>query len=574
MYDLVIRNGTVVDGTGAASRTADIAVNGDRIAAVGGDIGPGAREVDAAGLLVAPGWVDIHTHYDGQAVWDPYLTPSSWHGATTVVMGNCGVGFAPARPDQHEWLISLMESVEDIPGTALAEGLPWNWETFPEYLDALDDIPRAIDVGTQVPHCAVRSYVMGERCLTEQTAAPDEVAAMGEIVREGLEAGALGFSTSRTVIHLTKDGEPVPGTFAGTEEMLGLGAAMQQAGHGVLEIASDFAEADADLGWMKKLSTDFDVPVSVAVLQNDFTPESWREVLDRVSQANAEGAQLVAQVSGRTTGVLMCLEGTMTPFHGRPTFHEVLTLPLEERVARLRDPKIRARILQERLDPSVPPFVHFVASSWHKMYPFTDSTDYEPEASESLAARAARQGVAPEELAYDVLLENGGKGMLYFPLLNYADNNFDPIREMILHPDARMGLSDGGAHCGVICDVSMPTYLLSYWARDRERGERLPLEFLVRKQTRETAELFGLHDRGLLEAGYKADINLIDFDKLEIKPPRMVYDLPTDARRLIQEVSGYRMTICSGEIIFEDGIATGTLPGKLIRGPQADPLAA
>jgi N-acyl-D-amino-acid deacylase len=570
-HDIVIRNGTIVDGSGDNSFVGDIAIDGDTICAVGGAIGPGNREIDANGLLVTPGWVDIHTHYDGQAAWDPYLTPSSWHGATTVVMGNCGVGFAPAKPDQREWLISLMESVEDIPGSALAEGLPWNWETFPEYLDALDNIPRAIDIGTQVPHCAVRSYVMGERCLTEKTAGAEDIEAMGEIVKEGLQAGALGFSTSRTMIHLTKDGEPVPGTFAGETEMLGLGAAMAAAGHGVLELASDFAERDADLGWMKELSSRYQVPVSMNLVQNDFAPEHWREVLDGIDTANTEGAKLIAQVSGRTTGMLMCLEGSITPFSGRATYGVMQKLPLAERMEKMKDPEIRAKILAERIDPDASRFVHFILNSWHKMFAFGEPLDYEPTADQSLAAKAEIAGCSPQEMAYDLLLENGGKGMIYFPLLNYSDNNFDAIREMMLHPHARFGLSDGGAHCGVICDVSMPSYLLSYWVRDRERGARLPLEWVVHKQTQDTAELFGLKDRGLLQAGYKADVNLIDFDKLEIKPPRMVYDLPTDARRLIQEVDGYRMTLCAGKVIFEDGVATGELPGKLIRGPQAAP---
>jgi N-acyl-D-aspartate/D-glutamate deacylase len=571
MHDIVIRNGTVIDGSGAAARTADVAIDGERVTAVGNDIGPGKREIDAGGLLVTPGWVDIHTHYDGQATWDPYMTPSSWHGATTVVMGNCGVGFAPARPEERDWLISLMESVEDIPGTALAEGMTWNWESFPEYLDALEAQPRAIDIGTQVPHCAVRSYVMGERSLSQLTAGADDIEAMGRIVQEGLEAGALGFSTSRTVIHLTKDGEVVPGTYAGKQEMLGLGRAMQRAGHGVLELASDFTEEDADLGWMKQLSIECGVPVSVNLLQNDFQPTGWREVLERIEQANADGARLVAQVSGRTTGILMCLEGTVTPFAARPTWRALQKLPLAERVAELSRSEVKAQVLSEGLDREVPGIVRFMLRSWHKMWPLGELPDYEPLPEESLQARAEALGCSAEELAYDLLLENGGKGMIYFPLLNYADNDFEPIREMMLHPDARFGLSDGGAHCGVICDVSMPSYLLSYWARDRERGEKLPLEWLVHKQTRDTASLFGLDDRGLLAPGYRADINLIDFDGLQLKAPRMIYDLPGGARRLVQEVAGYRMTLCAGQVIYEDGEPTGALPGRLVRGPQPAP---
>jgi N-acyl-D-amino-acid deacylase len=513
--------------------------------------------------------VDIHTHYDGQATWDPYLTPSSWHGATTVVMGNCGVGFAPAKPEERDWLISVMESVEDIPGSALAEGMSWNWESFPEYLDALEAMPRAIDIGTQVPHCAVRSYVMGERCMTQKTAGAEDIAAMGEIVTEGLRAGALGFSSSRTMIHLTKDGQPVPGTFAGEDEMLGLGKAMQAAGHGVMELASDFTEEDSDLGWMKTVSRECQVPISVNLVQNDVDPRQWREVLDNIAQANRDGCQLVAQVSGRTTGLLMCLEGSMTPFTGRPSFRELQKLPFEQRLAELRKPEVRARILGEKLRPDAPGFARFIVRSFHKMFELGEQPDYEPEPHLSLAHQGQASGVDPQELAYDILLSKNGKGMIYFPLLNYSDSDFDAVREMMLDDNARFGLSDGGAHCGVICDVSMPSYLLSYWVRDRTRGERLPLEWVVHKQSQNTAELFGLKDRGLLKPGYRADINLIDFEKLQIKAPRMVYDLPGDARRLIQEVQGYRMTLCAGEVIFEDGVATGAMPGKLIRGPQS-----
>ncbi len=573
MHDIIIRNGKVIDGSGAPAFAGDIAIKDGLITQVGEVSGEAHQEIDAKGLLVTPGWVDIHTHYDGQATWDPYLTPSSWHGATTVVMGNCGVGFAPAKPDEREWLISLMESVEDIPGTALAEGLPWNWESFPEYLDALDNMPRAIDIGTQVPHCAVRSYVMGKRCMTELTAGEDDIKAMGEIVQEGLEAGALGFSTSRTVIHLTKEGDPIPGTFAGTNEMLGLAKAMGSAGHGVLEIASDFAEQDADLGWMKQASKENDITVSVSLLQNDFKPQAWKDVLNNIDAANADGASLVAQVSGRPTGVLMCLEGSTNPFAGRPTFRRVQALPLTERVAEMRRPEVKEAILTERYEGGTSGFVKFILTSFHKMWELGEEPDYEPPTEDNLVARAEREGTTPEALAYDIMLKNGGRGMIYFPLLNYSDNNLDAAREMMLSEHSRFGLSDGGAHCGVICDVSMPSFLLTYWARDRagNRGEGLPLEWLVHKQTQNTAVLFGLKDRGLLKPGYKADVNLIDFENLKIHAPKMVYDLPSDARRLVQSVDGYRMTICSGKVIYDNGQATGELPGKLIRGPQAAP---
>ncbi len=571
MFDLIIRNGKIVDGSGAEAFMGDIAILNGRIAKVGAVTGSAKKEVDAEGHLVTPGWVDIHTHYDGQVTWDPYLTPSSWHGATTIVMGNCGVGFAPVRAEDREMLINLMESVEDIPGSALAEGINWEWESFPEYLDALDKMPRAIDVGAQVPHCSVRAYVMGERCMTEKTANAEDIEAMKDIVAEGLKAGAIGFSTSRTMVHLTKDNQPIPGTFAGEEEMRGMGEAIQKAGHGVIELSSDFTEDDADLGWMRKVSKEYNVPISMNVVQVPFRPTHYREVLENIDAANDDGAELYAQVSGRTVGLLLTLEGTVNPFTAKPSYREIAELPLEERVRIMKDPAFKEKILSEKNADDIVPIGVMILASIGNMFRLGDEPDYEPPQEESLASLAEAQGITPEELAYEILLENEGRGAIYFPLVNYTDGNFDAIREMMMHPKAIMGLSDGGAHCGVICDVSMPSFMLTHWVRDRKRGERVPLEWMVRKQTSETASLYGLNDRGLIKAGYKADINIIDFENLKILSPRMVYDLPTDARRLIQEAEGYRMTICSGEIIFENGKETGALPGKLIRGPQSAP---
>ncbi|RIL05338.1 MAG: amidohydrolase [Proteobacteria bacterium] len=567
MHDLVLRGGTLVDGTGATARTGDLAIDGDRIAQVGGKAGAARRDVDATGLLVAPGWVDVHTHYDGQVTWDPYLTPSSWHGVTTVVMGNCGVGFAPADPRRHEWLIGLMEGVEDIPGTALAEGIRWEWESFPEYLDALERMPRAIDVAAQVPHGAVRAYVMGDRGARNEASTLDDVERMAAIVREALAAGALGFSTSRTLLHRAVDGEPVPGTFAGEEELLGIGRALGQVGHGVFEMASDLAPEGSEFAWMEKLTQATGRPVTFACLQNDLDPTQWQRLLRLTEDANARGARIVPQVAARPTGLLLGLESSFHPFSHHPSFTEVAALPLAERVRRMRDPAFRARILAESPRSDLP-IAAYIAASFHKLFPLGDPPDYEPAPEQSIQARAMREGRRPQEIAYDLLLERDGKELLYFPLLGYAEQNFDALRTMLVHPHAVLGLSDGGAHCGIICDASMPTFLLTHWVRDRRRGERIALEHAVRLQTRNTAALFGLDDRGALAPGLRADVNLIDLDALRIAPPEVVFDLPASGRRMVQRVAGYRMTIQAGQPIYEDGEPTGALPGRLLRGPQ------
>jgi N-acyl-D-aspartate/D-glutamate deacylase len=567
MHDLVLRGGTLVDGTGAPARTGDLAIDGDRIAQVGGKAGVAKRELDAAGLVVAPGWVDVHTHYDGQVTWDPYLTPSSWHGVTTVVMGNCGVGFAPADPARHGWLIGLMEGVEDIPGTALAEGIDWAWESFPEYLDAVERMSRAIDVGAQVPHGAVRAYVMGERGARNEAPTADDVERMAAIVREGLAAGALGFSTSRTLLHRAIDGEPVPGTFAGEEELLGIGRALGQVGHGVFEMASDLAPEGDEFSWMEKLTRLTGRPVTFACLQNDLDPTQWQRLLRMTEASNARGARIVPQVAARPTGLLLGLEGTFHPFLFHPSYAEVAMLPLAERVRRLRDPALRARILSESPKTELP-IVAYIAASFHKLFPLGDPPDYEPAPEQSVAAIAEREGRSAQEVAYDLLLARDGRELLYFPLLGYAEQNFDALHTMLTHPQAVVGLSDGGAHCGIICDASMPTFLLTHWVRDRHRGARLSLEQAVRLQTHNTAALFGLADRGILAPGLRADVNAIDLEALRLAPPEIVFDLPARGRRLVQCVAGYRMTVQSGQPIYEDGEPTGALPGRLLRGPQ------
>ena len=572
MHDLVIKGGTLVDGTGGPAREWDVAIDGDRISQVGSDVGPGRRELDAKGRLVAPGWVDVHTHYDGQVTWDPYLSPSGWHGVTTVVMGNCGVGFAPAAPERHDWLIGLMEGVEDIPGTALAEGIHWDWESFPEYLDAVEKMPRALDVGTQVPHGAVRAYVMGDRGASNEKATPTDIERMSELVYEGIRAGALGFSTSRTMLHRAVDGEPVPGTFASADELLGIGRALGRAGHGVFEMASDLNPVETEMEWMRTLSTETGLPVTFAIQQFDGHPTGYRHLLDLTEKAVADGANVLAQVACRPTGLLIGLQSSFHPFIAHPTYQaELARLDLDARVARMRTAEVRARLLSEETAIRNP-MAAMMATSFHKLYPLGDPPDYEPAPERSIAAIAEREGKPPAEIAYDMLLQNGGRELLYFPLFGYSDGNFDALREMITHPNTVMSLSDGGAHCGVICDASFPTFLLAHWVRDRRRGERVPLEWAVQRQTRDTARVYGLHDRGVLARGMKADVNVIDFDGLRLRVPEMVHDLPAGGRRLVQRADGYEATLVSGQVVYEGGEPTGELPGRLVRGVQPAPV--
>ena len=572
MHELVIRGGTVVDGTGAAGRTADVAVDGGIITEVG-HLGGGAaaRTIDADGLLVMPGVVDIHTHYDGQVTWDPLLSPSCWHGVTTVVMGNCGVGFAPVRPGAEAWLIQLMEGVEDIPGTALAEGITWGWESFPEYLDALDAMPRALDVGTQVPHGAVRAYVMGERGARNEPASAEDIAAMAAIVKSGVAAGALGFSTSRTIMHRAVDGEPVPGTFAAEDELFGIGRALGELGTGIFELApagvmgEDLDAPEREAAWMRRLSAAIGRPVSFALAQHNLAPEQWRDVLRLAAEATADGADLRAQVAGRPTNMLVGFQ-TFHPFSGRPTYAAMATLPLPERVARLRLPEVRAAILSESSPDT--PLSAYVNASLDRIFPMGEPPDYEPAPDRSVAAIARRQGRPAEEVLYDLMLDHDGRNLLMFALLGFSHGNLDAMREMLVHPNAALGLSDGGAHCGVICDASLPTFMLTHWARDRDRGEQLPLELVVAKMTSGTARLYGLGDRGVVAPGYRADLNVVDHQRLALGLPELVFDLPGGARRLIQRADGWTHTLVSGEVTFEDGEPTGARPGRLVRGAR------
>ncbi|MFP6698581.1 MAG: amidohydrolase family protein [Alphaproteobacteria bacterium] len=574
MHDLVIRGGAIVDGAGRKNFSGDIAIDDGRLSQVGGKAGPGREEIAADGAIVAPGWVDIHTHYDGQVTWDPHLTPSGWHGVTTTVMGNCGVGFAPAAPDKRDWLIGLMEGVEDIPGTALAEGIEWTWESFPEYLDALDAMPRSIDVGTQVPHGAIRAYVMGERGANNQPAGADDMAGMAAIVEQGLKAGALGFSTSRTMLHRAIDGVPVPGTFAGADELLAIGQGMKRAGHGVFELATDFGlggmggQFGEDMDWMVRLAKETGLLVTFILGQADTVPNEWRDILKLTRAARGSGADVRALVAGRPAGLLLGLQSSLHPFMKHPTYMKYAGLPLAERVAALSTPENRAALLVED-SLFTGRFNTTVATSYHKMFPLGDPPDYEPTQDKSIAAIAQRMGKPDIEVCLDHLLGRGGRELLYYPLVSYTNGNFEALREMLESEDTLLSLSDGGAHCGLICDASMPSYMLSHWVRDRQRGPRLGLEQAVKYQTRDTALSYGLADRGLLAPGLKADLNIIDLDRLAIAPPHMVNDLPANGQRLVQEVAGYVATINNGQVTYRDGTPTGAMPGKLVRGPQS-----
>ena len=580
MHDMVIRNGTIVDGTGAAAFTGDIAIDGGRISAVataaGSKIGPGRQEVDATGLHVTPGFVDIHTHYDGQATWDSEMAPSSWHGVTTVVMGNCGVGFAPAKPDKHDWLIGLMEGVEDIPGTALAEGMTWDWETFPEYMDALAKRPRTIDVATHVPHGAVRAYVMGDRGARNEAPTEHEIAQMSAIVEDGLKAGALGFSTSRTVLHKSIDGELVPGTTATKEELIGIGRAVARAGHGVFEMASDLKREWDEFGWMGALSQETGLPVTFAMLQSIAKELPWEEQMAETAKWNAAGANIVAQIALRGNGILMAWRGTVHPFKFKPSWAEIDAAPWAEQWARISDPAWKAKLLAEPdvIPPSdIAGLLAVVTQGFALHYEMGADFNYEPTVADSIAARAAAAGVSPAEYTYDLLSADDGTGFIYFPILNYADGNLDFVEGLLHRDDVVISLSDGGAHCGTICDAASPTFLLQHWVRDRTRGT-IAIENAIRRQCSDTARLYGMHDRGELRPGLLADINLIDMKALKLGAPWMAFDLPAGGKRLLQKAVGYVLTIKNGEVTFRNGTMTGALPGTLVRGPQARPAVA
>ncbi len=565
-HQTVIRGATVIDGTGAERRVADVAIDNGRISEVGRITARGHREVQADGLLLAPGFVDIHTHYDGQAAWDKHLAPSSWHGVTTAVMGNCGVGFAPVLPKNQQRLIELMEGVEDIPGTALHEGLPWTWESFPQFLDFLDTLPRDIDLGTQVPHAAMRVHTMGERAVAREPASADEIALMAQIAGEAIRAGALGFSSSRHINHKSIRGEPVPTLRAETEELLAIARAVGREG-GVLQFVSDQLHKEEELDLLERLGRESGAPVSVSVAQFDGRPDMWKDTLDRCEQASRRGVTMRGQVAARAVGLLLGLDLTLNPFLYSPAYKAIKDLPLPERVARMRDPQVRRAIIDGNQVDKKGLLGSRMIDTFDVMFQLGDPPNYEPDPSTSAAACAQREGRSPLEVVYDWLLERDGHAQIYTPSLNWSGKNLDVVREMLLNPFAVPGLSDGGAHVGSICDVSFPTTLLQWWGRDRPHG-RIPLETLIERQCRATARAVGLNDRGVIIPGAKADLNLIDFDRLRLRAPEVMRDLPAGGRRLMQRAEGYRHTFVSGVEIMCNGEATGALPGKLVRGAQ------
>jgi N-acyl-D-aspartate/D-glutamate deacylase len=563
-HDLVIRNGTVVDGTGRAPIKADVAIDGSRIVAVSspGSAGTGRRTIDAEGAIVTPGFVDVHTHYDGQATWDSVLAPSSWHGVTTVVMGNCGVGFAPVHSSDRQTLIELMEGVEDIPGTALHEGLAWDWETFPEYLDALERRPHDVDYAAQVPHGALRLYVMGERGARRDEATPEDIGEMATIARQAVEAGALGFTTSRTRNHRTSTGDWTPTLTAAAEELAGIARGLGGASAGVLEVVSDFADEETELATVIGMAEASRRPLSISIAQSGARPEGWRSLLDAIAAANARGLNVTAQVAARPVGVILGLRTTLSPIGASATARRVgADLEL------LRREEVRSAVLAELAErPSL--------FAWENVFCLGDPPDYEPAPDASIGAKAGKLGIAPAEFVYDMLIAGDEDVFFYVPFLNYADGDLDAVREMLVHPNAVLGLGDGGAHVGTICDGSFPTTMLTHWVRDRSRGARLPLEHAVAMQTSRTARMAGLLDRGTLAPGYRADVNVIDLEGLTLRPPTIEFDLPAGGKRFLQRADGYLHTFVAGTETYAGGEHTGALPGHLVRGPQTTPEGA
>ena len=572
-HDLIIRGGTIIDGSGAPAFEGDVAVSGGVITGVGKVNAKGLVEIDARGQVVTPGFVDLHTHYDGQAAWAEAISPSSLHGITTAVMGNCGVGFAPCKPEDHGRLIRLMEGVEDIPYPVLEEGLPWAWESFPDYLDFLSTRKFDTDICAQLPHAALRVFVMGERGANREDATPADIAAMKKFAKEAVMAGAMGFSTSRTLNHRTSDGQPTPTLTASQEELTGIAMGLAEAGRGVLQFVSDFNDPQKEAAMLRRLVEVSGRPLSVSLAQADVAPEGWRLLLGAIEAAAAEGLPIRAQVAPRPVGVLLGLDLTLNPFSAHPVYREIAHLPHADRVARLRDPDFRTRLLAD--EPSTDnPFLKVMLRSFGKIFQLSDPVDYEPGPERTLEAIAARRGVHPQEVALDLMLERGGQGMLYLPFLNYAQGSLDPIAEMMQSPATLPGLSDGGAHVGMICDGSFTTTMLTHWIRDRTRGPKLSPEFLVHKQSRATAEWIGLWDRGLIAPGMRADLNVINLSGLKLHLPEVIRDLPAGGRRLMQRASGYTATILKGEITHRDGTPTGAKPGSLVRGKQEAPASA
>lgn len=573
-FDLVIRGGVVVDGTGAEPAEADVAISGGRIAAVGKVGGSGKEEINARDRVVTPGFVDIHTHYDGQVTWENRLVPSSSHGVTSIVMGNCGVGFAPCRPDQHELLIRLMEGVEDIPHPVLVEGLPWTWETYPQYLDFLGARRYDMDICGYVPHAPVRVYVMGQRGANREPATKEDLQQMARIVHEAVQAGAMGFSTSRTFFHRSSDGKSTPSFEAAEDELMALASALGQAGKGAMQLITDFDAPDEIFAQLRRLVERAGRPLSVSLLEGTYGPMTlrWRDVLDWAAEASRQGFPIKAQVLSRAIGVLLGHELTLNTFYTCESYIRLADLPFDEKIRELRRPETRARILAESADPDPTIVLGRLARDFGHMFLLGDPPDYEQPFEQSIAARAQRLGVTPEELAYDLMLERDGRNNLYVTLCNYEYGSLESSMQMMRHPGAVLGLGDGGAHCGTICDGSYPTFMLTHWVRDRERGERLQLSEVVKWLSRDTARAVGLDDRGVIAPGYKADLNVLDPRRLMLHAPEVARDLPNGGRRLVQRAEGYEATIVSGAIVYRDGSATGALPGRLVRGPQSAPV--
>src|SRR5271156_3273347 len=564
--DLVIRGGTLADGSGGDLFEADIAISDGRITEVGKIDGKGREEIDARGKLVTPGFVDVHTHYDGQVTWSQDITPSSQNGVTPAIMGNCGVGFAPCKPDDHHRLIQLMEGVEDIPEPVLSAGIPWSWESFPDYMDWLSKRHFDIDVGAQLPHAALRVYVMGERGARRDPSTAEDNKAMAALAGGAVRAGALGFSTSRTLSHRTSTGDYTPTLKAGEDELTAIAGAMHKVGRSVLQFVLDQGSIHEDLPMMLRVAENTSCPIWFSVTQADKAPRRWRQTLDSIGEASARGLSITAQIAARPVGLLLGLELSRNPFQTHPSYRAIAKLPLAERLKWLHQPDVRAAILSETATSTDDPL--FFRPNYDKMYLLGNPPDYEQPPENALGPQGRRQGRKPEELAYDAMLSDEGRGMLYLPFLNYADGNLDATREMLCDPRSVPGLSDGGAHCGIICDASFPTYLLTHWTRDRTRGEKLSIPFVVAAQSRKTALSVGLFDRGVIAPGYKADINVIDYDRLHLHPPKVHYDLPVGGRRLLQQVDGYDATIVSGVVTQRGGAATGSHPGRLVRGAQ------
>ena len=564
MFDLIIKNGSIYDGKGSKPYQADIAISNEKIVEIGDIKSEGKKVIDAEGKIVTPGFVDIHTHYDGQVTWDPYLRPSTYHGVTTVVMGNCGVGFSPCKPDQRNWLIGLMEGVEDIPGTALHEGIDWEWESFPEYLDALEKKPLAIDVGTQIPHGAVRAYVMGERGINHEEASQEEIDRMKEIVQEAIKAGAYGFSTSRTEKHNDVNGNLTPSITAHKNELVEIAKSLGEINQGVLQGISDFYDFDSEFDIFKAMSKESGRPISITVEQQDARPEWWEQLLNGIEDAQSEGINMYGQVPPRATGILMGLTATLNPFRFHPAYMEIADLPLEERVEIMSNDEFKEKLLNDNAI-SINPLVDEIVNAYSKMFKLGEPANYEPDPEMSFESLADASNMTAQEIAYDAMLEKDGRALIYHPLFNYQTGDLSLVEKMLKHPYTISGLGDAGAHCGAISDASFPTTLVQHWSRDRTRGSKLPLETVIKMQTSETANLLGIKDRGVLAKGYKADINIIDYEGLTLHEPEIINDLPAGGRRLVQKASGYDYTIVSGEVAFIKGEATGALNGRLIR---------